>query len=474
MSASVVDSAVAPQLAAPPASQPLVGIIDTGFAAQNAHLDYSHITLGHDYMDGDNNPLLQPGRGNDHGTGILGIVEGTQNHGVEGLHEATPIWLSRATGSGHWADALVEFVDQAKATETPHAVVNLSFDLTQSNADGSVSTRFAFTPQELAALHYAHDNHVLIVTAAGNQDGAMSALGQASQQFDNIITVGAADGLERAGYSSYGDGLDLLANGGTPEHPILTTMGDGMGAIAGSSAAAAQVTGAVSLVWQANPDLSYRQVIDLLEHSATDLGTAGWDAETGFGVISLAAAIDLAKQIKPDVGMANTSTGVATANLIPIPWATSDDLTTSERPTDDWSEPLPDPTSEDGAGAGTDEQTTPPITPPEGSDTTGDDSAQTDATPADGAEAGHDVAAQATSDAPTSDTAGSDTSAVLTSDALPSDTSGDASTTDATSGMPSGTEGDSTEGGVSQRAVAQRTQMYRSWMDQVPYYTTEC
>lgn len=30
---------------------------------------------------------------------------------------------------------------------------------------------------------------------------------------DNIITVGAADGAERADYSSYGEGLDLLAPG---------------------------------------------------------------------------------------------------------------------------------------------------------------------------------------------------------------------------------------------------------------------
>lgn len=378
-SVSVVGAAVAPQLVTPAASQPLVGMIDTGFAAHNAQLDYSHITLGHDYVDGDSNPLLQPGRGNDHGTSILGLVEATQNHGIDGMPHATPLWLGRATGSGHWAEALVEFVDHAKATDTPHAVVNLSFDLTQTNPDGSVSTRFAFTPPELAALQYAHTNHVLIVTAAGNQAGAMSALGQASQQFDNIITVGAADGLERADYSSYGAGLDLLANGGTPEQPLLTTMGEGLGAIAGSSAAAAQVTGTVSLVWQANPDLSYRQVIDLLEHSATDTGTTGWDADTGFGVLNLAAAINLAKQTQPDVA-ATTGTSVATADLIPILWATADELTTSERPTDDWSEPLPDTNAENGGGDnGVVDQSTPPAAPPESADPTSDGGTKTDA-----------------------------------------------------------------------------------------------
>jgi hypothetical protein len=141
----------------------------------------------------------------------------------------------------------------------------------------------------------------MLVVAAGNDGGVMSVLGQASQEFDNIFTVGAADGKNRAAYSSYGRGLDILAEGGTPENPEWSTVGDGVGTMAGTSVATAKVTGAASLVWAANPDLSYRQVIEILEKTARDLGAPGWDDETGFGLLDVLAAVEKAKQTTPEV-----------------------------------------------------------------------------------------------------------------------------------------------------------------------------
>ncbi|NMG59478.1 DUF4114 domain-containing protein, partial [Geitlerinema sp. P-1104] len=48
--------------------QPLVGIIDTGFAENNPDLNYDNFILGRDWVDGDDNPLLAPGEGSEHGT----------------------------------------------------------------------------------------------------------------------------------------------------------------------------------------------------------------------------------------------------------------------------------------------------------------------------------------------------------------------------------------------------------------------
>ncbi|MBP0030912.1 S8 family serine peptidase [Roseofilum sp. Guam] len=207
--------------------QPLVGVIDTGFAEINPDIDDSRITLGKDYIDGDDNPLLAEGEGDDHGTKVLEVIAATQNNnvGIDGVNDDAPLWLGRAVGSGKWADSLVEFVDAAKDSEQPNAVVNLSFDLTQENPDGSITTRTEFTQPEIDALKYARDNNVLIVAAAGNQgEAVMSALGQASEDFDNIITVGAADeAAERAEYSSYGQGLDILAYGARADDPTTLT-----------------------------------------------------------------------------------------------------------------------------------------------------------------------------------------------------------------------------------------------------------
>ncbi len=69
--------------------------------------------------------------------------------------------------------------------------------------------------------------------------------------------------------------------------------------MAGTSVAAAKVTGAVSQVWAANPGLSYPQVKEILKQTAVDLGQSGWDVETGSGLVDIAAAVELAKRTPP-------------------------------------------------------------------------------------------------------------------------------------------------------------------------------
>jgi nucleoid-associated protein YgaU len=157
----------------------------------------------------------------------------------------------------------------------------------------------------------------------------MSVLGQASQEFDNIITVGSAqdfdpsiapaEGFNRTDYSSYGYGLDIMANGGT-------TVGAGVGTMAGTSVATAEVTGAVSQVWAANPQLSYRQVIEIIKSTATDLDTPNWDAITGAGLLNLVAAVLLAKVTTP-------LEYDAPATVIPATWSGEGKVTPTERAT---------------------------------------------------------------------------------------------------------------------------------------------
>ncbi|MCT7983796.1 S8 family serine peptidase [Laspinema sp. A4] len=282
---------------------PLVGVIDTGFNANNIDIDYKRAALGTDFVDGDDNPLLEEGEGSEHGTHTLGIIGATQNNGVGiyGINDQAPLWLSRAIGSGKWGDALIEFVDYAIASEQPTAIANLSLDLTQVESDGSIKTRYEFTPKEREALEYARQNGILVVVAAGNDGSVMSVLGQASQEFDNIITVGATNGNQRADYSSYGRrGPDIMAEGGSSASPILSTAGEDVGTMAGTSIAAAQVTGVASLVWEANPELNYRQIIEALKSTATDLNIPGEDSETGAGLVNPDAAVAKAKQMTPE------------------------------------------------------------------------------------------------------------------------------------------------------------------------------
>ncbi|WP_404790450.1 S8 family serine peptidase [Altericista sp. CCNU0014] len=232
--------------------------------------------------------LSQVDRANQPLVGVIDAGFGTDEHGskmVAAIQKENPqakIWQGGGVGTGGALASLTEFVNVAKATGQ-RAVANLSFDLTEVHPDGSSSTRTQLTAEEQSALAYARDSGVLVVASSGNQGGAMSALGQASQASDNLIVVGAANESDRASYSSYGNGLDLVADVGA----------------AGTSSAAATVTGTIANIWSANPELSGQQVNQILTATAIDLKTSGWDAETGAGLLNSTGAIELARSTTP-------------------------------------------------------------------------------------------------------------------------------------------------------------------------------
>ncbi|WP_199249736.1 S8 family serine peptidase [[Phormidium] sp. ETS-05] len=193
---------------------------------------------------------------------------------------------------GNWAAQLVKFVDKVKRAGETHAIANLSFDLSQLD-DIGITTRYELTPAEQQAIQYARDNNVLLVVASGNTGGVMSALGQASQKFDNIITVGAVNQFQsKTDYSAYGNGLTLMAPGGSWQ--------DDAGAFVGTSRATAYVSAAASLVWAANPELSFLQVKQLLIDTAADLDVEGWDVLTGAGLVDIKEALDRATFIEAE------------------------------------------------------------------------------------------------------------------------------------------------------------------------------
>ncbi|MEG4393019.1 S8 family serine peptidase, partial [Microcoleus sp. BROC3] len=294
---TVTDTETKPETAPnlPQQNQPLIGIIDTGFVANNPNIDYSQIILGKDLIEGDNNPLLQPNQENQHGDTILEII--SHSHNQNATKKSTPIWLGRATGSGNWHQSLIEFVDAAKASKQPNAVINLSFDLTQINPDGTQTTRHKLTAEEKSALKYAQDNNILIVAAAGNQGELASALGQASTEFDNIITVGASENNHRSAYSSYGEGLDILAQISSPQTAEPSTTETKQG----TSIAAAKVTNTLSQMWAANPSLSRQQIKNILLKTASDIDVPGWDERTGYGILNPELAIATATETIPTI-----------------------------------------------------------------------------------------------------------------------------------------------------------------------------
>jgi Subtilase family len=285
----------------PQNNQPLIGLIDTGIHAGNPQIDYNRLILGRDYTDNDANPLLPPKSTlsseddyDDHGTQMLEIIAAKRDGiGTEGWNPNAPIWVSRSVDSGDWTLAVRDFVQVVKQRNLPNGVLNLSFDLLgiPANVDpkGEPITRPYLTRYEYHALKYAQENGVLIVVSAGNEgENRLTALARATRYLDNVLVVGAASGDRRAGYSNYGKGLGLLTDGSGVagnEEDLDSPPAEG------TSAASARVAAVAAHIWAANPNLTYRQVMDILQATARDMGVAGWDEETGAGLLDADAAI---------------------------------------------------------------------------------------------------------------------------------------------------------------------------------------
>ncbi|MFB2979768.1 S8 family serine peptidase [Microseira sp. BLCC-F43] len=223
---------------------------------------------------------------------LVGIIDFTEGKHLQNVSQAfasinPDAKIDKFTvKDGNWAAELVKFVDKVRASGESHAVVNLSFDLSQLD-DVGITTRYELTPEEQQAIQYARENNVLLVVAAGNTGGVMSALGAAAEQFNNIITVGAVTQFEsKADYSAFGAGLSLMAPGGSWD--------DDPDAFVGTSRASAYIAAIAALVWGANSKLSLSQIQKLLRETAADLEEEGWDEKTGAGLVDAKEAISRA------------------------------------------------------------------------------------------------------------------------------------------------------------------------------------
>ena len=154
----------------------------------------------------------------------------------------------------------------------------------------------AYCRAEHEELQRAVRAGVVAVAAAGNEFADGNPL-EYPATLPHVLTVAATARDDRAtGFSSASAAVDLSAPGigivtgvaaafdadGTP---------DGYAALDGTSFSAPMVAAAVAWVRAARPELSPYQAAQVVRLGARDVGAAGWDADTGFGVLTLAGAL---------------------------------------------------------------------------------------------------------------------------------------------------------------------------------------
>lgn len=235
--------------------------------------------------DIDTNPIFSSCTREDsnwHGTHAAGIIAAATNNalGVAGLNwngVVAPVRVSGKCGAYRsdvidgmrWAAGIA--VPNVPANPRPAKIINVSI--------GSAG-RCELSAYNQAVIDILARG-VIIVAAAGNEDSAVIQPANCA----GVISVGAVrgDGL-RTIYSNTGANLTIMAPGGDYLSPtndrLLSTNNAGLTTpqpyssagyytdLAGTSFSTPVVTGIVSLMLSANPNLSVRQVSDVLQQTA--------------------------------------------------------------------------------------------------------------------------------------------------------------------------------------------------------------
>jgi hypothetical protein len=207
-----------------------------------------------------------------HGTHVAGIAAAlTNSAGVAGIASNAEILPVKVVGDCGGTDV---YAANGVLWATDHGanVINMSLQYY-----GNPSSYF----QNI--LGYAHDRGVFVATATGNahqQPASYPAL------YDYTLGVGAINALgERAVFSNYGSGLDLMA----PGESVFSTFYPNLYAyISGTSMASPHLAGIAALMLSRNSRLSPDEITRILKATATPLGES---LEYGSGLVNAERSI---------------------------------------------------------------------------------------------------------------------------------------------------------------------------------------
>ncbi|MGK9234864.1 S8 family serine peptidase [Inquilinus limosus] len=289
-------------------------------------------------VTGEEAPNYVPSSVDNHGTGVAGVAAAAGDNGLGGrgaAYEATLVAIHDPTIAG--VPTLAAIVN-ARNHAAEHAdIINGSWGYADDYDNGVLRDNFDdpyFAPARDATINAAENGRgglgTIIVQAAGN--GREDDDNTNYHSFDNnrytISVAAVADDGKTSWYSNPGATILVAAPSsgltGTNERIVTTdrTGDDGYGAgdyqgvndvrgFGGTSSAAPLVSGIVALILEANPDLGWRDVQEILAISARQSdpdeaiqvnGAGNWNGggytvshDYGFGTVDALAAVRLAE-----------------------------------------------------------------------------------------------------------------------------------------------------------------------------------
>ena len=259
-------------LATPPGPGVPVAIVDSG-------TDPTHPEFANRPNTTFLNDQTTVGREEYHGTGVASVAV-APGVSLAGVYPGAALLVYDASPSPQGITNFSAILGiQAAAAHCP-AVINLSFGSTDPD------------PQLQEALLTAFRNGCLVVAAAGNS-GESGSPATYPADWPHVFTVGATNHNDDvAVFSTASNATDVAAPGVDIIGAVpLTRSASGYQTFNGTSFASPMVAAAAAWVWTLRPTLTPGQLAQILRSSARDIGTPGFDNESGWGMLNIPAAL---------------------------------------------------------------------------------------------------------------------------------------------------------------------------------------
>ena len=317
----------------------VISVIDDGVEHSHPDLTANYLSQ-HSYDWCGDDPDPDPNSWDGHGTAVAGVAAGTGNNsiGVTGAAFGADIAGHRLIACG--------FTDSTAADALSYH--NGDIDI-YSNSWGPYDDGNSLGgpgPITIAAIEDSIYNGRaglgnIYTWAAGNgleANDNSNYDGYASLRYAIAVSAITHYG-NQSWYSEPGANILVTAhsNGGTPDYEGITTTditgtggysgGDVSHDFGGTSSATPLVSGVIALILESNPDLTWRDVQNILVHSSrkNDVNDSSWTVnggglnvshKYGFGAVDAGAAVSLAENWTSSGEESNATFGPFTENLV--------------------------------------------------------------------------------------------------------------------------------------------------------------
>ncbi|MDI1256033.1 MAG: S8 family serine peptidase [Flavobacterium sp.] len=285
----------------------IIAVIDAGFPSVNTvqpfqRLFDNNLILGGYNFVSRNNDFYSA---NPHGTAVLSTMGGYTNNALVGTAPDAAYYLFITEDS-----AAENPVEESLWVEAAETADSLGVDVINTSLGYFLydNPAYSYTYEDMTGTKsfisrgadIAFSRGMVVVVAAGNSGDTVNPYVGSPGDAINVLTVGAVDATEQyVSFSSIGPSFDGRIKPDVMAKGLAATLSDSSGTITtanGTSFASPIMAGMVASLWQALPEKTNSEIVELIKQSANFY--ANPNAQYGYGIPDFSLALSNGLSVK--------------------------------------------------------------------------------------------------------------------------------------------------------------------------------